>query len=335
MSAAPWIKTSTTVLSCLLLIAVTACGETRQRAWGTPKVSVTSAEARMIDQTNAAASTLGNDTHRRCVLWTKVLESAGVEQHGLRSYAEETKSVHCVQKAEEDLARAERAVRAADAADTSPEAQLAAVTAVNDYFATWHVQTEKNATAEALIASVEPARQRVLSSDATCEEKRVASWLLWNSGRRDHAFAMFKGPIRSCNGPREAVAILSMAKQKGTCDDDLPLVAESWTRAKRQDDQIAILDGVRECSTPFTLRRNFSFVPRAVLVDYDAVLRNREVDRSRRDAADARRDRQDRCEADCMTMYSDKGVCLSSCHGESSCVRSCQSLGEACFRNCR
>lgn len=333
--------TTTSLRSVLLSCAVTglltaSCAPQTRRFDITGEViRVTTEEARTIDELAKATGGLGDDDHRKCTLWTRVLAGATTDQHGLTEYARISKGWFCSVPSEAALGRAEAAIQKADASPASIEAQVAAVTGASE-FARLDRKVKDNLTRRALLASVEPAVTRLLESDASCGQRQAVAWLRWEGGQRDQAYGMFLDPLRACNGPREVVAVLDLSRGKNVCDQGVVIAAESWARAKTHEEQIAVLDGVHACSNAFTMRRNFSFVPRAVISDYENVLRQRALDDARQGARDRLAEAAHRCEQNCMTLYADTGgVCTSSCRGDSTCFNNCRRLGEACFRGCR
>lgn len=325
------------LLSCAAtgLLTASCAPQTRRFDITGAVIRVTTDEARTIDENAKATGALGDDDHRKCAFWTRVLAGATTDQHGLTEYARIGKDWFCSLPSEAALRRAEAGIQKADASPTSIEAQVAAVTGASE-FARLDRKVKDNLTRQALLASVEPAVTRLIESDASCDQKQAAAWLRWEAGQRDQALGMFLDPLRACNGPREVVAVLELSRDRKQCDQGVAIAAESWARAKTQDEQIAVLDGVHACSNAFTMRRNFSFVPRAVVSDYEAVLRQRALDDARRGARDRLAEAAHRCEENCMTLYADTGgVCSSSCRGDSTCFNNCRRLGEACFRGCR
>lgn len=314
--------------------------ETRPSRVSSTRIEVTHEEGMAIDAALAAGRQFGNDGHRRCVLWTETL-AAGRGKPGLTAYAQEAVTQLCEVDAEAKLERARSALRAADADRDAVPAQTAALDGAGAFLKTQRNRLDRNETAQAVLTDALLVAKRLLAGTSSCEEKQRVAWFLESAERGAQAAALFKGPLRACNGVDEAIVVLRNARAEKRCDDGVLVAAEVWPRAaKAKEEQIALLDEVRACSDAFSMRRNFSFVPPETLADYHALVVQRAIETARssavREARERSRENAERCESRCMDMYAEQGgVCTNSCRGDTLCFRNCQALGRSCFSSCR
>lgn len=77
------------LLSCAAtgLLTASCAPQTRRFDITGAVIRVTTDEARTIDENAKATGALGDDDHRKCAFWTRVLAGATTDQHGLTEYA--------------------------------------------------------------------------------------------------------------------------------------------------------------------------------------------------------------------------------------------------------
>jgi hypothetical protein len=331
-------------IPCLFVLSLLGCaGETRRPGDGRAEVSVTRDEAARVDRAEQEAATLASDAHRRCVLWRRVEREATTEQRGLREYAKERVTQACSPKVEQTFELAEAAVAAAEKEPTLASVR-SAVVAVERFRQT---SLPGDRTLADLATRMVAAYRRVPDAEVTCDDRKSVAWLDWKANDSTSARdALTSAAVRPCLGVTETRAFLQAAAstkakgEKSECGQAVAIAADVWPRATTSEEQVALLDGVVECSDAYSLRRNLAFVPRDVLMDYQALVRAREAKFQRyqqqRAAVEANRDAVEKCESMCSTMYADQGgVCTDSCRGDTVCFRNCQRLGAECRRQCR
>lgn len=319
------------------LVASLLLGCTVVRNIGYSNYRVTRDEAARLDAGEKQAETLRKDPYRECLSWKEVATSADADApptpNGFKAYVGLRVSYAC-NPDEALLLEAQNAIRAAQEASGDLEAQLLAVASV-DAFARAQglaVNSPDNLTLRDLLAQVAPILPRLSLPETACQAQLPVTALLWTLGDTDVALARYLGPQRECLGAKETARVTRPLREQGRCEEVVALAAEVWPRMTEHEDQIRLLDLVRSCSDAYTMRRNFAFVPRDILFDYQALLDRRAVEQAQADWAREQHRLTERCEESCGSIYG--GVCVNSCRGDTICVENCQALGRSCQDSC-
>lgn len=324
------------LLAPFLLLLLTGC--TVVRGIGYTNYRVTRDQAARLDTALELASTLREDPHRACLHWRGVAaEIDPVDSKrplGIVDYADQKISRSCSQ--EERLTAAQAAIRNAEEHPHDQEAQTLALTTVEAFAAGQGggAASSENVTLRDLLNETKPIVTRLESGHAPCSDLLLVTNLLWTVGARDDALARYLGPQRQCLGAVQTKRVAAGLRAEGRCDEAVTLAAEVWPRIASRDDQVLILDLVMDCSDEYTMRRNFAFVPVDILRDYQALLNRRAADEAEAQWRGELARQAERCEASCLSMYGETGACMSSCGGDTNCVQSCRSLGDACWNAC-
>ncbi|MGH1343380.1 MAG: hypothetical protein ACRBN8_17610 [Nannocystales bacterium] len=292
-----------------------------------------------IEAGKERARALADDPHRVCLHWKAVAatfdEGSSPRRSQFEQYAEQRVSANC-NPGEALLLDAQAAIRAANEAPNERRAQLAALESLAAFVHSQRksAKSPDNLTLQDLLTEARPVLTRLSLPTAGCEDQLQVTSLMWSLGEIDAALARFTGPQRACLGAKETALVANPLRVRGQCDELLTLITEVWPRITDHHDQIQLLDLVMSCSDAYTMRRNFAFVPRDILLDYQALLDRRAADEAEAEWADQQARQTERCEDNCLTMYGETGVCMSSCRGETICVRNCRSLGNSCRNSC-
>lgn len=324
----------------LLAMAVLAgCAHTRRYGGYGEAIGMSGEEAEAVDRASRQAESLGPDSHLRCAVWTDALAQAPQQQAGFRTYAKKGIQHECSEKVEAAFRGAEAALGAAEAAPSDTALQLEAVRSTSAFLAT-QIGPGTNTTATRLGARADAIVPRLEAAQLPCEDKLAVPWLWWHQRKEARAREQFATTTRACLGVKELTQVFSTRsyepRDTKRCETVTQLAPEIWPRAQNRDQQVALLDAVDRCSDAYSARRNFSFVPFAVLSDYQALRQQRALQDLQREAREESAQAADRCIDNCSTLYADQGgVCTNGCRGDTICVKSCISLGEQCRRNCR
>ncbi len=331
-----WRAAAAPGLALLLLPVLTSC--TVVRVVDYSKYRFTRDQAALLDAADERAGGLHDDPHRACLHWQEVGRKVGVDDSrrplGFVEYVEKKTSRAC--RHEQRLAAATSALERAQQSPSDRDAQRLALERVVEFAAAQGTAATRaeNLTLRELLAEADPVVARMEDGQPSCADLLVVSNLLWTVGAQQDALSRYLGPQRPCLGAKEVSRAATALRRENRCEDVVALAAEVWPRMEGRDDQVLILDLVMDCSDEYTMRRNYSFVPPEVLVDYEALLRRRAADRAEAQWQQERSRAVERCEDDCLTMYADNGVCMSSCAGDSICVKNCRALGNTCRNSC-
>jgi hypothetical protein len=178
-----------------------------------------------------------------------------------------------------------------------------------------------------------PTLQRVISSDASCEQKRdIGRIELALFHLMSEAAQVFMKDARPCVTGLDAASIGNPLVGGVDKADLLLLIKEVWPRSTRAE-YLALLDALSNVShTDAERKRNFDGVPSDVLLEYEEILRQRKLQQN---DAETRRRLGGACHDTCLSIYGmGDTVCGKGCHGESSCVRMCEEQGEKCHADC-
>lgn len=169
-----------------------------------------------------------------------------------------------------------------------------------------------------------PALARLEASDAVCEALPPAAQAHRAAGARTTSLALELKAARACQDSPAARRAANDLAQLSRCGEVPALAKEAWPWATTDDEQVAWLDRVADCSDAYGFEKNVAFVPGVVRERYAALLRAR--------VAEERRYQAERCVEDCgHKAFS----CRSGCWNSTLCRSQCEAVEALCRLGCQ
>lgn len=216
-------------------------------------------------------------------------------------------------QAEANRARAVlRAIAAADAMPDDLRAQRKAAELAK-------AQLRRAEVGAPLYQAIQPTLRRLEQHPEACTVLLEAGETHDAAGELSRAAEDFVASVKSCRSTEGLHAAVSPLRRLNRCGELVKLAAGLWPSAE-QSQWVRIMDSVRLCSDPVSLRRNLSFVPPDVQNEYFNLL-----------AARQEENRRLNCSAHCRSARSS---CEAGCWSSSACYTSCASLESACLASC-